>query len=134
MNKKISAKIGEYTNQNGEVKGRYANIGVILSNDNGEFMLLDPTVNTAGVLQLQNQMDIKQGKEPSDRIMCGIFTDQPKGQQQQPQQPQQYQQNNMGPSTSQVVNPQQQQFQQPQFQQAPQQQPAPSYNDNGVNF
>lgn len=117
MNKKISAKIGEYTNQSGEIKGRYANLGVILSNDKGEFMLLDPTVNLAGVLQLQNQLDLKQGKDQSDRIMCGIFQEQQQGQQQQGQQQQ-------AP-----------QMQQPQYQQPSPQMQQQGYNNNGsVNF
>ena len=130
MSKKISAKIGEYTNGNGETKGRYANLGVILSNNNGEFMLLDPTVNLAGVLQLQNQMDIAAGKQPSDRIMCGIFQDQPQ-QQAQPN----YQQQAPAQPQYQQQAPQQapQQGQQPQFQQQAPQQGQP-YDNSNVTF
>jgi hypothetical protein len=132
MSKRISAKVGEYTNQQNETKGKYVNLGVILSNQNGEFMLLDPTVNLSGVLQLQNQMDLASGKQASDRIMCGIYQDQPQGQ----QAPAQPQAQTPPPYTGNMGQPQQ--FQQapsaaPQMQQQPMQQQAPVQNQGGYN-
>ena len=42
--KKITAKIGEYQ-KNGETKGRYVDLGVIRQGNNGEYMLLNPSVS-----------------------------------------------------------------------------------------
>ena len=74
MVKRLTAKIGEYE-KDGQTKGRYADIGVILSSDKGEYMLMDPTVNLAGVLTLQNMMNHKAGRKTSDRVMVGIYSD-----------------------------------------------------------
>lgn len=72
MTKRITAKVGEYE-KDGQTKGRYVDIGVILSNDNGEYALLDPTVNLAGVLTQQNMMNHRNGKKTGDKVMCSIF-------------------------------------------------------------
>jgi len=61
MSKRLSAKTGEYT-KDGETKGEYTQIGVILQNDNGEYLLLDPTINLAGVLAKQNILALNQGR------------------------------------------------------------------------
>ena len=80
MTKKLVAKTGTYT-KDGQEKGRYVTIGVILSNQNGEYALLDPTVNLAGVLAKQNAMS----GEMRDNVMVSIF-DNDRQQAQQPQQ------------------------------------------------
>jgi hypothetical protein len=86
--KKLTAKIGEYVNAQNETKGRYANIGVMMtSNDGGEYMLLDPTVSMGGIFALQQAYNASQGKAPSDRIMVSVWEENS-----QPQQG--YQQNN----------------------------------------
>jgi len=69
--KKIVAKTGEYE-KDGQTKGRYTNIGVILSNDNGEYVLLDPKVNLAGVFMEQR---ISNPGKKGDRLICSIFND-----------------------------------------------------------
>lgn len=92
MAKRLVVKTGEYTNQQGETKGEYTKIGVILENQNGEFILMDPAVNLAGVLLKQNALSAKQGKQPSDSVMVSVFTDDNATPQQQPQAPQQPQQ------------------------------------------
>lgn len=74
MVKRLAAKIGEYE-KDGQTKGRYVEVGVILSNDNGEYVLMDPTVNLAGVLTLQNMLNHKAGRKISDRVMVGVFSD-----------------------------------------------------------
>tara|TARA_R110000744_G_scaffold337266_1_gene442518 strand:- start:245 stop:592 length:348 start_codon:yes stop_codon:yes gene_type:complete len=79
MSRRLSAKVGEYQDkQTQEVKGEYVQIGVILSNDKGEFLLLDPTVSLAGVLAKQNALEFKKGGTMRDNVMCGIYDDQPK--------------------------------------------------------
>ncbi len=100
MAKRLVAKTGEY-DKNGETKGEYTKIGVMLSNQNGDYMLLDPSISLAGVLAKQNALAMKKGGEIRDNVMISIFEDdnqqqgQQQGQQQQwgqPQQPQQHQQ------------------------------------------
>lgn len=76
--KRLVAKVGEYE-KNGETKGEYVRLGVILSNDNGEYILLDPCVNLAGVLMKQNQFNKKHNKS----VMVSIFTAEPQQQGQQ---------------------------------------------------
>ena len=89
MAKRLMAKTGTYM-KDGAEKGEYVKIGVILSNDNGEYMLLDPAVSLAGVLAKQNAMAMSQGKPVRDNIMASIFDDNAQhGQQQQHHQHQQ---------------------------------------------
>lgn len=45
----LAVVTGEYQNRNGETKKRYKNVGRVLRNDNGQFMVLDKTFNPAGV-------------------------------------------------------------------------------------
>lgn len=68
MSKKITAKVGTYQ-KGGETKNRYQDIGVILSNANGEYILLDPGVSLAGVLAKQNAMN----GESRSNVMCSVF-------------------------------------------------------------
>ena len=74
MPRRLVAKIGEYE-KDGQTKGRYLTIGVILSNDKGEYALLDPTVNLAGALTAQNMTNHKAGRKTGDRLMVSIFDD-----------------------------------------------------------
>lgn len=94
MTKRISAVIGEYTDkQTNQAKAEWQNIGVLIIGKNGkEYMLLDPTVNLAGVLLKQNVLAQKKGEAPSDMVMTSVFEDNnnhqapQQGYQQQPQQ------------------------------------------------
>lgn len=114
MAKRVVAKVGTYTNQQGETKGEYQRLGVMMQSDNGEYMLLDPCINLAGVLIKQNAMAAKDGKQQRDMVMISIFDDnnQQQGQQQQgwghPQQP-----NNGQPYQQQQAPQHQQQYNQP---------------------
>ena len=74
MAKRIAAKVGEYQ-KDGKTKGEYAKIGVILNNDNGEYILLDPTISMAGVLAKQNALARKTGKQERDMVIASIFDD-----------------------------------------------------------
>lgn len=62
--KKLMIKHGEFTNRNGEVKNKWVEVGVIMSNDKGEYALLDPAVNLAAFKE--------QGK---DKVIASIFED-----------------------------------------------------------
>lgn len=72
MVKRLMVKTGEYQ-KDGQTKGRYTEVGVIMSNDNGEYALLDPAVNLAGVLMQQKILADKNGGRSGDRVMCSIF-------------------------------------------------------------
>lgn len=73
MTKRLSAVIGEYT-KDGQQKAEWANIGVIITGKNGkEYVLLDPTVNLAGVLLKQNVLAGKKNEAPSDMVMTSVF-------------------------------------------------------------
>jgi hypothetical protein len=88
MSKQIKAKVGEYQ-KDGQTKGEWVNIGVVLSNGDGEFALIDPTVNLAGVMMKQRLYNAKVGKDnKGDSVMCSLFSDDDR-QQQKPQQRQQ---------------------------------------------
>lgn len=115
MAKRIVAKTGEYTNQQNEQKGEYTKLGVILSNDKGEYILLDPSVSLAGVLIKQNALAAKSGGQQRDMLMVSIFEDENQGQQQNNQQ--QGQQQGQGGFQGQQAPQQQQGQQQGQYQQ-----------------
>lgn len=59
----LVVKTGEYTDSSGEVKGRYMNIGVVMENDKGLYMLLNRTFNPAGV----------PGNADKDNIIVSMF-------------------------------------------------------------
>ena len=48
-------RTGEYTNQAGETKARWLNIGAVLQTDNGHCLLLDRTFNPAGIADPENR-------------------------------------------------------------------------------
>ena len=73
--KRLVAKVGEYQ-KNGETKGDYVRVGVLMpSNDDGEYLLLDPSVNLAGVLAKQNIYAVNNGKQARDSVMVSVFSD-----------------------------------------------------------
>lgn len=86
MAKRIVAKTGEYTNQQGEQKANWTEIGVILSNQHGEYIMLNPTVDLAGVLMKQRVLAQKTGKTSGDNVMCSIFDNSNQGSQSAPPQ------------------------------------------------
>lgn len=123
--KRLVAKTGTYT-KDGQEKGEYTKLGVLMAgNDGGEYMILDPTVNLAGVLLKQNALAAQQGKQQRDSVMVSVFTEDNQGQQgyQQPQQQPQQQQ-----------APQQQGYQQQAPQQGFQPQQQQGANPNDIPF
>ena len=74
MTKRLSAVTGNYTNQQGEQKAEWTNVGVLITGKNGkDYVLLDPSINLAGVLLKQNAIAAKEGKAPSDSVMLSVF-------------------------------------------------------------
>jgi len=45
----VAAKTGEYTDNEGNTKSRWQNVGAVLENDNGPFLILEPWFNPAGL-------------------------------------------------------------------------------------
>lgn len=74
MAKRLAAKVGSYE-KDGQTKGRYVNLGVILSSDNGEYLLLDPSVSLAGIYTQQMVHARKTGGKSGEKVMVSIFTD-----------------------------------------------------------
>ena len=54
----LVVKTGEYTDSNGQTKGRFKNVGVIMDGQNGPYILLDRTFNPAGVPGQDNRESI----------------------------------------------------------------------------
>ena len=106
MTKRLSAVVGEYINKENQPKAEWANIGIIgIGKNNKEYVLLDPTINLAGILLKQNVLAQKRNEAPSDMIMASIFEEQQNQGQQQGQQ-------NNNQQQGQQQNSQQQQYQQ----------------------
>ncbi len=78
MAKRIVAKTGEYQ-KDGQTKGEYTKLGVMLNNNNGDYMLLDPSINLAGVLIKQNSLAAKNNGQQRDMVMISIFDDDNQG-------------------------------------------------------
>ena len=91
MSKKLIAKVGTYQ-KNGETKNEYDELGVMLDNDNGPYLLLDPSINLAGVLMKQNIMAKLEGKQERTNVMVSVFDSDQQNQQQNNQGQQQSQQ------------------------------------------
>ena len=81
MAKRIAAKIDEYQKDN-QTKGKWVDVGVILSNQNGEYIMLNPTVDLSGVLMKQRLLAQKKGAKTGDNVMCSIFDNEPQAPQQ----------------------------------------------------
>lgn len=55
----LAVKTGSYTDSQGQEKGRWLNIGSVMSgNDGGQFMIIDRTFNPAGLPNPENRTSI----------------------------------------------------------------------------
>lgn len=72
--KRIAAKVEEYQ-KDGQTKGKYVDIGVIMENSNGEYVMLNPTVDLAGVLIKQRLLN--PGKA-SGSVIASVFDSEPR--------------------------------------------------------
>ena len=72
MTKRIAARIGSYE-KDGQTKGEYVDIGVILNNSDGEYVLLNPTVDLAGVLMKQRMLAQETGKKSGGSVIASVF-------------------------------------------------------------
>lgn len=65
MSKKydLVVKTGEYTDRDGNTKGRFKNIGAVMAGKDGPYILLDRTFNPAGV----------PGQDGRDNIIVSMY-------------------------------------------------------------
>ena len=73
----LAVKVGSYTNQQGETKGRYQNVGALMQGDNGQFIMLAKWFNPAGV----------QDDRGGESILISVFEPRQEGQQAPAQRP-----------------------------------------------
>ncbi len=82
MPKRLMARINTYQ-KDGKEKGKYIEVGVIMTSQHGEYALLHPHVDLSGLLIQQRLLDPqKAGKS----VFCGIFDNDYRGNQDQPSQ------------------------------------------------
>ncbi|WVR18292.1 hypothetical protein y223_00012 [Bordetella phage PY223] len=83
----LAVKVGEYTDREGNTKGRYQNVGAVMQKDDGgKFIMLERWFNPAGVPNPDNRSSLLLSMfEPRDNS----GGQQPRQQQQRQQQPQQ---------------------------------------------
>lgn len=84
----IAVKTGEYTNQQGETKGRYQNVGAVIQGDNGPYIIMERWFNPAGISNPDGRSSV---------ILSLFEPRQHDGQGQQPQQNQAPQQRQQAP-------------------------------------
>jgi hypothetical protein len=70
--KKLVVKTGTYTTKDGEEKTRWMNVGALMKNDNGLFILMDPVINLAALKEAGN-----------DRVLISCFDPDQGGQKQE---------------------------------------------------
>jgi hypothetical protein len=75
MSKDLTVKVGTYKDKGtGQDKGEYVRIGTTLSNDNGEYILMDIGVDLAGLYIKQSKMNREAGKETKgSSLMVSVF-------------------------------------------------------------
>lgn len=101
MAKRLVIRTGSYT-KDGQEKGEYTRLGVMMDGDNGPYLLLDPCVNLAGCLTKQNFMNKKNGKQIRDSLMVSVFEDDSQQQRPKTQQNQQQQRDSQAPPQQQA--------------------------------
>ncbi len=72
----LVVKVGEYTDSQGQTKGRFKNVGVMMDGDKGPYILLDRTFNPAGV----------GGNDGRESIIISLYEPKQDGQQPSPAQ------------------------------------------------
>jgi hypothetical protein len=68
----LVVKVGEYTDGQGQTKGRFKHVGVMMDGDKGPYILLDRTFNPAGV----------GGNEGRESILISLYEPKTEGGQQ----------------------------------------------------
>lgn len=79
----IVVATGSYTDSTGQEKKRWTNLGAMMENENGPYLLLDPTVSLPGLLMKQRLLNQKEGKTPGESILASVFYEEGRGPQKQ---------------------------------------------------
>lgn len=69
----LAVKTGEFTGSDGQTKGKWLNVGAVMSgNDGGQYMILDRTFNPAGLPNPENRSNVLVSMfEPKDNAGGG---------------------------------------------------------------
>lgn len=69
----LAVKTGEFTGADGQTKGKWLNVGAVMSgNDGGQYMILDRTFNPAGLPNPDNRSNVLVSMfEPKDNAGGG---------------------------------------------------------------
>jgi hypothetical protein len=62
-----AVKVGEYTDQQGQTKARWLNVGAVIQTEHGHCLLLDRTFNPAGLPNPENRGNVMISLFPADR-------------------------------------------------------------------
>lgn len=62
----LSVKTGEYQ-KDGQIKGRYKNVGAVMESEKGMFILLDKTFNPAGIQDTNSSVLIHMFEEKNEK-------------------------------------------------------------------
>lgn len=81
----LAVKIGEYTDKQGNTKGRYQNVGALMMGDKGPFIMLAKWFNPAGVVDSRGGESIlisafepkKEGQAPKQDGFADMPSDVP---------------------------------------------------------
>jgi hypothetical protein len=82
----LAVKVGSYTNQQGETKSRYQNVGALMQGDKGQFIMLAKWFNPAGVTD----------ERGGESILISVFEPKEKGEAPRQAKPAQRQQASSG--------------------------------------
>lgn len=71
--KRLSVKVGTYIKE-GKTVGKYQEIGILKDGEDGQYILLDPSLSLAGLLAKQNKMAFDSNGVMRDNVMVGVFS------------------------------------------------------------
>ena len=72
--KDLSAVVETYIDKDGQKKAKHMKIGALgVSPSNKEYILLDASVNLAGVLLKQNLLALEEGRNVNKNVMINVF-------------------------------------------------------------
>ena len=74
----VVAKVGTYTDKNGEEKPRWLNVGAVITTENGHALLLSKTFNPAGLAEPDREsvlLNLFEPKKHEDQKSDGFDTE-----------------------------------------------------------
>lgn len=78
----LVVKVGSYTDKEGKTKNRYANVGLVIEQDDGrKFIMIDPCFNFAGVKREKDMVIVSMFEPKVKETTSGYSTETPNQQQ-----------------------------------------------------